>query len=128
MKTKLFAFALFLTFSTSANNRALPITIGYLIVVESKTEGFKVTRTMYLADVYTEAEIQFPNNCVDFATELNRSVFYEISNRNKTFYVEVKRVTNTGKFRRLSNRQFREIVQMQNLASPDTKTATNQNN
>ena len=130
MKTKILLFAFSFAFALSSiagNKKPVPV-IGYLVAIESKTEGLDITLTIDLIDVYTLAEIHFSGNCVDFASELQQSVYYQAGGQSKTFYVELKRINRNGKFRRLSNRQFREIVQAQNHTAPDTKTASNQNN
>jgi hypothetical protein len=117
MKTKIFfalafAFAFAFHFSLNAlsqhpeSSKQNPAT-GYLVAITSHSEGLKITRTTDLVDVYALAEIHFPNNCVDFARELRHSVYYEIESQHKGFFVEVKRINRNGKYRRMSNREFR---------------------
>lgn len=131
MKTKILLTLIALSITLSAwsqqtaaadsSRGKLPLTIGYLVAIETRHEKLEIIRTLDLADVYTLSEIHFPGNCVDFSAELRQSVFYELRSRNKTLYVEIKRINNNGKFRRLSNRQFRTLVQTQNLASQITQ-------
>ena len=127
MKTKISSltfilclWAFSLTISASSHH-SLPITIGYLVAIESRTEKLEITRTIDLIDVYTLAGIHFPGNCVDFAAELHKSVYYEIGGQQKTFYVEVKRISRNGKYRRLSNRQFSQIVKTHQIALTESK-------
>jgi len=100
-------------FSKPTGRRAAtqkPVTaIGYLVAVTSPTKKLEITKTIDLADVYTLAEIHFQNNCVDFAEELRHSVYYDIECQQKGFYVEVKNINRNGKFRRMSNREFRQL-------------------
>lgn len=106
---------------TVNTGKKLPLTIGYLVAIESKHEKLEIIRTLDLVDVYTLSEIHFPGNCIDFEKELQQSVFYELHSRSKTFYVELKRINNNGRFCHLSNRQFRELVKTQYLMSQNTQ-------
>lgn len=73
--------------------------IGYLIVVE---QGNKLTKfkSESLVEVYSIAEMVFPQNCISFEKELSKSPYFEISNANKYLYVERKIMSKTGKFKR----------------------------
>lgn len=122
MKTKLLFIVLALSMALSAWSQQSSANIGYLVAVETKSGKLEITRATSLNEVYTLAEIHLPGNCVDFASELQQSVFYQTGTQQMSFYVEVKRVNRHGKFRHLSNHRFRAMVQAQRLATADTIT------
>lgn len=90
------------TFASKPDNSAKKDSaskIGYLVVVE---QGNKFTKfkTESLVEVYSIAEMVFPQNCISFEKELSKSPYFEISNANKYLYVERKIVGKRGNLKR----------------------------
>lgn len=82
---------------------------GYMVAIENQTGKIEITKTPNIADVYALASKHIPGNCANFNRELTKSVYYTIENQQTQFYVEVKRITKNGKYRRLSNREFAKL-------------------
>lgn len=128
MKTKiilLVTFCLLLVTATAQNNNHLQ-QLGYWVVIDLPGKKLEIVKTTDASYVERLSQEIFPGNCVNFAKELHHQPVFIIDNGSKIFYAELKRVTPNGKYRRISNRQFSEMVQELNLASPETKTASGQ--
>lgn len=74
--------------------------IGYLVVTDTAGK-IEAKKALKLVEVYTIAELVFPNNCVNFEKELQKSPYFELRSREKSVYIEKKRINKHGKFRRL---------------------------
>ncbi|HSW67284.1 MAG TPA: hypothetical protein VLH16_01750 [Bacteroidales bacterium] len=107
MKTKIMLLTICCLLLAAASAKTTgKIKIGYLVAIDNPGERLNLIKTTDLADVYALSEVQFPNNCIDWGKELQKSVFYQLESRNRSFYVEVKRINRNGKYRRMSNREW----------------------
>ena len=108
---KLLAILLFLVIVLSVTAEPKPeLKIGYWIVTYTIENGYEITKTTEIADVYDLAEQQFPDNCIDFNEKLKTTAYVEITQVRNSFYVEVKKVTSKGKFRKLTNNEIKEYL------------------
>lgn len=79
------------------------ITIGYHVVIQKNGKFQKPLNTESLAEVYAYINVYFPDFCADIETELKKSpVFIQETFKNQ-IYVEKKRITKTGKYKRIKN-------------------------
>ena len=109
MKTLILFLLIFA--SLQATTKPAPVDCyGYWIVTYNTDEGYKVTPTIDLVDVYTIAETYFPGNCIDFKKQLKESIFTELEANGKSVYVEVKRIDYKGKFKRLNKKEILEYL------------------
>lgn len=108
MKTLTTLLLLLITISLSAKPK--PLCIGYWIVTYDTEQGYKKIPTVNLVDVYTVANLYFPDNCIDFGKELKKSVYFEIEIDGKSVYIEVKKITFDGKFKKLNKREIKEYL------------------
>jgi hypothetical protein len=77
-----------------------PIKTGYLVVI-TKDCKYSAIKTESLTEVYTLAETVFPGNCLQVEKVLKTSPYFDIYNSEKGIYIEKKRITKNGKYRRL---------------------------
>lgn len=124
MKTKILLIVFVLGMALSALSQQ-PANIGYKVVyaINGKTE--RPVKTQSLPEVYAIAETCMPGNCINFEKELQKNPFFDMGNFNRSFYVEIRRIKN-GKFRRMSNRQFRAYTEAQRISSKITTAISTQ--
>ena len=81
---------------------------GYLVA----TTGADGVTVQHIADMEHVQQIfrqQFPATCINIAAELRLSPYFEMNTHSRGFYVEIKRVTKNGKYRKISNKQFKNM-------------------
>ena len=80
--------------------------IGYYIVLETGKKKCEIIKTESIKVVDDILNNQFDNinTYINLANILNYSRYFQISDETTYIYVEVKRITKNGKYRRIKNR------------------------
>lgn len=77
------------------------INIGYHVVIQKNGRFEPPFKTKSLAEVYAFIQVSFPDFCADIESELKHSpVFIQETFKNQ-IYVEKKRITKSGKYKRI---------------------------
>ena len=77
------------------------IIIGYYVVIQKNGKFEPTLNTESLAEVYAIIQVNFPDFCADIETELKESpVFMQETFKNQ-IYIEKKRITKAGKYKRI---------------------------
>ena len=77
------------------------ITIGYHVVIQKNGKFQKPLNTESIVEVYAYINVYFPDFCADIESELKHSpVFIQETFKNQ-IYVEKKRITKAGKYKRI---------------------------
>lgn len=85
---------------------------GYMVCIDNKGERLEIVKTPDILEVVTLAEVQFPNNCIDFREELRQyPPVFTLDNNRKVFYVEMKRINKNGKYRRIGKREYKQMLE-----------------
>ena len=105
MKTTLLLISLYLSSVLYAQDN---FKYCYLIVIEfdNNITVRKANDTIQLKTIVLE---HYPKSKISLTEIMGGSVYFEISNYKKRFYVEKKRITKRGKYRKLRRKQRREI-------------------
>ena len=104
---------LLLAFILSVSAKPKPLCIGYEITTYETGKGYEKHNTIELVDIYTIADIIGPLD-IDFEKELKKNVAIEFSktgNITKRLYIEVKKITYSGKYKRLNNAEIKQYLQ-----------------
>jgi hypothetical protein len=95
----------------SAAAFAQPAKVGYWVVTDTKGQRLEIVKTPDMPEVAALAEAQFPGNCFEIEKELYQwPPVFSVDNGRKAFYVELKRITPKGKYRRISKREFKRTI------------------
>lgn len=112
MKKTLLILLMSLALSSTAKPK--PLCIGYEIVTFETGKGYEKYQTINLVDVYSIAQLFYSGNCIDFEKELKKNVAIEFSktgNMTKSLYIEVKKITFSGKYKRLNKAEIKQYLQ-----------------
>jgi len=105
---------LLLAFTLSVSAKPEPLCIGYEITTFETGKGYERHQTINLVDVYSIAELFCSGNCIDFEKELKKNVAIEFSKTGyttKSLYIEVKKITFSGKYKRLNKAEIKQYLQ-----------------
>ena len=79
------------------------ITIGYYVVIQKNGKFEQPLKTKSLAEVYAFIQVSFPEFCADIESELKHSPVFIHEKFKNQIYVEKKRITKAGKYKRIKN-------------------------
>lgn len=77
------------------------ITIGYYVVIQKNGKFKPPLKTKSLAEVYAFIQVSFPDFCADIESELKHSPVFIHETFKNQIYVEKKRITKAGKYKRI---------------------------
>jgi len=104
---------LLMAFTLSSTAKPKPLCIGYEIVTYETGKGYEKHNTIELVDIYTIADM-IGSFDIDFEKELKKNVAIEFSktgNMTKRLYIEVKKITFSGKYKRLNKAEIKQYLQ-----------------
>lgn len=97
---------IFLAFPYSYGKKK--IETGYLVCITG-TGKTNCKQVLKLETAIEIVELHFPGSNIDFKKELKHSRYFQVLTENKGIYLEKKRISARGRYRRITDRQLKAI-------------------
>jgi len=81
---------------------------GYFIAIETNNKT-TIRKTKSLQTLKTIISEYYPKSEIDLKEMFSGTVYFEIGNSNKRFYVEKKKINKRGKYRKLNKKEIRKF-------------------